>query len=126
MVICGDGQVGRIFSARGFPRTPSMPSIPMRELVESWEGRLANAGVRWIRWAVPPDHGHGAQPVPYPALGTERGADRMGQTWYGPVVRYVKKISSRRCEEVDVVFCKFELDDGGRPKIGIREVLPGE
>ncbi len=50
----------------------------------------------------------------------------LPQTWYGSVVRYVKKISSRRCEEVDVVFCKFELDDGGRPKIGIPEVLPGE
>ncbi len=61
---------------------------------------------------------------PSPAW-TERGADRMDQTWYGPAFRYVKKISNRRCEEVDVVFCKFELDDGSRPKIGIPEVLPG-
>ena len=126
VVIGGDGQLGRIFQARGFPRNPSMPGMPMRDLVEAWKAESPTPGSRWI-------DGLCTQIMAtcrnqFPALRWElmRGADRTDGTWYGPVVRYVKKIVSRRCEEIDVVFCKFELDDTGRPKIGLAEVVPDD
>ena len=126
VVIGGDGQVGRIFSSRGFPRTPSMPGLPLRELVESWKADSPTPASCWVddmcRQIMATTRNQ------FPAVRWElmRGADRMDRTWYGPIVRYVKKIPSRRCEEIDVVFCKFELDDGGVPRIGVPEVLPEE
>ncbi len=126
MVIGGDGQVGRIFSARGFPRTPSMPGMPMRNLVESWKADSPTPASQWIDDVCRQIMATTRNQFPTLRWQLMRGADRMDGTWYGPVVRYVKKVSSRRCEEVDVVFCKFELDDANRPKIGIPEVLPDE
>lgn len=125
-VVGGDGQVGRIFSARGFPRTPSMPGLPMRELVAGWQASTPTPTSRWIddmcRQIMATTRNQ------YPTLRWElmRGADTMDGTFYGPVVRYIKKISARRCEQIDVVFCKFELTDDDRPRIGVPEVSLGD
>lgn len=51
-----------------------------------------------------------------------RGADRMDETWYGPLVRYIKKVPSRRLTEIDIVFCKFRLDNENRPNLRIPAV----
>ena len=123
LVIGGDGQVGRIFSARGFPRNPSMPGLPLSNLVSNWKANSPTPASRWVDgmcsqvMAVAHDQ--------FPSLRWElmRGADRMDTTWYGPVVRYVTKVPRRKCTEIDVVFCKFDLDDG-TPKIGIPAVEP--
>lgn len=126
VVVGGDGQVGRIFRARGFPRTPSMPGLPMRDLVESWKADSPTPSSRWIDDMCRQIMATTRNQFPTLRWQLMRGADRMDVTWYGPVVRYVKKVSSRKCSEIDVVFCTFELDDAGRPKIGIPEVLPDE
>lgn len=122
MVIGGDGQVGRIFSARGFPRNPSMPGIPMRNLVESWKADSPTPASRWVDAMCVQIVATTRNQFPTMRWELMRGADHMDWTWYGPVVRYVKRISSRGAEEVDVVFCKFEVDQD-RPKIGIPEVV---
>ncbi len=121
MVIGGDGQVGRIFSARGFPRTPDKPGLPMRELVESWKADSPTPTSRWVDDMCRQIMATTRNQFPSVRWELMRGADRNDQTWYGPIVRYVKKSNSRRCEEIDVVFCKFELDDGV-PKMGVPEV----
>jgi hypothetical protein len=61
---------------------------------------------------------------PTPRWELMRGADRMDWTWYGPIVRYIKKIPRRKCKEIDIVFCKFVLDDDKRPKIWVAEIEP--
>lgn len=125
-VIGGDGQVGRIFSARGFPRTPAQPGLRLRDLVESWQADSPTPTSRWVDEMCRQIMATARNQFPTMRWQLMRGADRNDRTWYGPVVRYVKWVSSRRCQEVDVVFCKFELDDAGRPKIGIPEVLPDD
>lgn len=122
LVVGGDSQVGRIFSTRGFPRTPSMPGMPLRDLVSSWQASTATPTSRWVddmcRQIMATTRNQ------FPTLRWElmRGADGMDRTLYGPVVRYVKKISNRGCEEIDVVFCKFELGDDHRLRIGVPEI----
>ena len=123
MVVGGDGQVGRIFSARGFPRTPAMPGMPMRDLVASWRTDSPTPGSLWVDAMCSQIMATTRNQFPTLRWELMRGADRMDRTWYGPVVRYVKKIASRGWEEIDVVFCKFELDDANRPKIGIPELI---
>jgi hypothetical protein len=119
IVIGGDSQLGRIFSARGFPRTPSMPGIPMRDLVESWRADSPTPESRWIDALCTQIMATTRNQFPTLRWELMRGADRMDRTWYGPVVRYVKKVSNRKCQQIDVVFCKFELDDANRPKVGV-------
>jgi len=123
LVVGGDGQVGRIFSARGFPRTPPMPGLPMRELVASWLASTPTPGSRWIDDMCKQIMATTRNQFPTLRWELMRGADSMDGTFYGPVVRYVKKISSSRCEEIDVVFCKFELTEDKRAKINIPEVV---
>jgi hypothetical protein len=48
LVTGGDGQVGRIFSARSFPRNASTPGIPMRALVSSWAANSPTPTPRWV------------------------------------------------------------------------------
>ena len=123
VVIGGDNQVGRIFSVRGFPRTPSMPPISMRDLISSWESSSPTPTSRWLDsmcvqiMAVARDQ--------FPTLRWElmRGADQMDETWYGPMVRYIKKVPRVKTTEIDVVFCKFQLDDNGRPKVSVPELI---
>jgi hypothetical protein len=122
-IIGGDNQVGRIFSARGFPRDPSMPALPMRELLSCWEGNSPTPASRWIDgmcsqiMAVARDQ--------FPVLRWElmRGADLLDETWYGPMVRYIKKVPQRNATEIDVVFAKFQLDDQKQAKIGVPELV---
>jgi hypothetical protein len=123
LVIGGDNQVGRIFSARGFPRDPSMPPVPFRDLLSCWEGYSPTPASRWIEgmcsqiMAVARDQ--------FPVLRWEltRGADLLDETWYAPMVRYIKKVPQRKCSEIDVVFAKFQLDDEKRAKIGVPELV---
>ncbi len=84
----GDGQVGRIFSARGFPRNRSMPPMPFGELVSSWEASSATPTSRWVEslcsqiMAVARDQ--------FPTLRWQlmRGTDSMDSTWYAdPALR---------------------------------------
>lgn len=117
LVIGGDSQVGRIFSARGFPRYSSMPGLPMRDLVSSWEANSPTPASRWVDELCSQILATAYDQFPPPGWELMRGADRMDGTWYGPFVRYVKKLSRRQCTEIDVVFCKFELDEDGRPMI---------
>ncbi len=126
LVTGGDGQVGRIFQARGFPRNPSMPGVPMRDLVEAWKGQSPTPSSRWIDGMCTQIMATTRNQFPTLRWELMRGADRADGTWYGPVVRYVKKVASRGYEEIDIVFCKFELDDSGRPKIGLAEVVADE
>ncbi|MGH3914164.1 MAG: hypothetical protein ACRDTC_12270, partial [Pseudonocardiaceae bacterium] len=121
MVIGGDAQVGRIFSARGFPRYPSMPGIPMRDLVSNWEASSPTPASRWVDELCNQVVATASDQFPHPSWELMRGTDRMDGTWYGPFVRYIKKISRRQRTEIDVVFCKFELDDDNRPKIRLPE-----
>ncbi len=126
LVVGGDGQVGRIFSARGFPRTPAMPGLAMRELFESWRADSPTPGSLWVDALCTQIMATTRNQFPTLRWEVMRGSDRMDRTWYGPVVRYIKKFPSRQYEEVDVVFCKFDLDDANRPKIGIPETVDEE
>lgn len=125
-VIGGDGQVGRIFSARGFPRNHSMPPMPFDELVSSWEASTPTPTSRWVDsvcnqvMAVARDQ--------FPTLRWQlmRGADSMDTTWYGPVLRYVKKMPALGTTEIDVVFCKFEIDSDNRARVGVPDLLSEE
>lgn len=123
LVTGGDGQIGRIFSARGFPRDPSMPGIPMRNLVTSWKASSPTPASRWVDGMC--SQLMAAALDRYPASHWElmRGTDPMDSTWYGPMLRYIKKFPRRESTEVDVVFCKFELDDK-QPKIRVPEIDP--
>jgi hypothetical protein len=60
----------------------------------------------------------------FPTLRWEflRGADQMDETWYGPMLRYVKRVARRKCTELDVVFGKFKLDDDNKPRVGVPEL----
>lgn len=122
LVTGGDGQVGRVFSARGFPRIPSMPGIPMRDLVSSWEANSPTPASRWVDEICNQVLATAHDQFPTPGWELMRGADRMDWTWYGPIVRYITKVPRRKCTEIDVVFCKFELDDDKRPKIRVPEI----
>jgi hypothetical protein len=122
VVIGGDNQVGRIFSVRGFPRNPSMPPVPLRDLISSWESNSPTPTSRWVEgicvqiMAAARDQ--------FPTLRWEflRGADQMDETWYGPMLRYVKRVARRKCTELDVVFGKFKLDDDNKPRVGVPEL----
>ena len=124
LVTAGDGQMGRIFSARGFPRNVSMPGIAMRALVSSWQANSPTPASRWVDGMCSQVVAIAHDQFPTPRWELMRGADRTDGTWYGPIVRYVKKIPRRRCTEIDVVFCKFVLDDDKRPKIRVPEIEP--
>ncbi|MDP9388512.1 MAG: toll/interleukin-1 receptor domain-containing protein [Actinomycetota bacterium] len=122
VVIGGDSQVGRIFGVPGFPRTPLVPGVPLSQLVSSWQHDTATPGSRWVDAIC--TQMMAAVRGQFPTLRWElmRGVDELDLTWYGPVLRYYKKIARRRCTEFDVVFCKFQLDADGRPKIGVPDV----
>jgi hypothetical protein len=126
MVIGGDGQVGRIFGARGFPRSPSMPGMPLNELVRSWEATSPTPTSLWLDGMCSQVMAAAHDRFPAPRWELMRGTDEMDSTWYGPMVRYLKKVPRRKAMEIDVVFCKFELDDSKRPKIRLPEVKPDE
>jgi hypothetical protein len=121
LVTGGDGQVGRIFSARGFPRNSSMPAMSMRTLVSSWENHSPTPASRWIDGICSQIMATAHDQFPNPRWELMRGTDRTDWTWYGPIVRYIKKFPRRQCTEIDVVFCKFELDEDRRPKIQVPE-----
>lgn len=122
IVTGGDGQVGRIFSARGFPRNPSMlPGIPMRTLVSSWEALSPTPESRWVDGICSQIMATAQDQFPTPRWELMRGTDRTDWTWYGPIVRYIKKFPRRQCTAIDVVFGKFELDDDKRLKIRVPE-----
>ncbi|MGH2707089.1 MAG: toll/interleukin-1 receptor domain-containing protein [Actinomycetota bacterium] len=122
LVTGGDGQVGRIFSARGFPRNPSMPGIPMRVLVSGWEANSPTSASRWVDGMCSQILTTALDQFPTPRWELMRGADRTDWTLYGPMVRYIKKFPRRKCTEIDVIFCKFELDDGNQPKIWVPKI----
>jgi hypothetical protein len=124
LVTGGDGQVGRIFSARGFPRNVSMPGIPMRALVTSWAANSPTPASRWVDGMCSQIMATAHDQFPTPRWELMRGADRTDWTWYGPIVRYIKKIPRRKCTEIDIVFCKFVLDDDKRPNIRVAEIEP--
>jgi hypothetical protein len=124
LVTGGDGQVGRIFSARGFPRNASMPGMPMRALISSWEANSPTPASQWVDGMCSQLIAAAHDQFPIPRWELMRGADRNDWTWYGPIVRYIKEIPRRKCTEIDVVFCRFELDDDKRPKIRIAERGP--
>lgn len=126
VVIGGDGQVGRIFSVRGFPRTPSMPGMPLRDLVSSWEAYSPTPASQWVEGMCSQILAVCRDQFPTPRWELMRGADRMDETWYGPLVRYFRKIPSRKYSEIDVVFCKFRLDSDNRPKVRIPPVVEEE
>lgn len=122
VVIGGDSQVGRIFGVPGFPRSPLVPGLPLRQLVSSWQNDTATPGSRWVDAIC--TQIMSAVRGQFPTLRWElmRGVDEMDMTWYGPVLRYYKRMARRRCTEFDVVFCKFQLDSQGQAKIGVPEV----
>lgn len=122
IVIGGDSQVGRIFGEPGFPRSPTLPGMALGHLISSWQNDTSTPSSRWVDALC-------AQVMAtvrgkFPTLRWElmRGVDELDVTWYGPIVRYYKKIPRRGCTEFDVVFCKFQLDDDGRARIGVPEV----
>ena len=47
----------------------------------------------------------------------------MDWTWYGPIVRYQKKFLVV-VRGIDIVFCKFVLDDDKRPKVRLPTLRP--
>jgi hypothetical protein len=106
LVTGGDGQIGRIFSARGFPRNSSMPGILMRDLISSWEANSPTPTSRWVDGMCSQVLATAHDQFPRARWELMRGADRTDWTWYGPMVRYIKKIPRRRSTEIDVVFCK--------------------
>jgi hypothetical protein len=122
VVLAGDGQVGRIFSVRGFPRSADMPPIPLRELVSSWEASSPTPQSKWIEGLASQVMAVARDQFPSPRWELMRGADTDDETWYGPMVRYVKRVPRRRSMEIDVVFCKFRLDDERRPKVRVPEI----
>jgi len=120
-VVGGDGKIGSIFGVNGFPlRRPT--TIPMRELVERWTNYSPTPGSRWRDdlarqiW----DTVTGGNPTARWQL--MRGADLDNTAWYGPVVRYFKRIRAEHRAEVDVTFCKFRLDGDKRPEIEVVDV----
>lgn len=119
LVIGGDSQVGRIFGVPGFPRTPVVPGVPLRQLVASWKNDTATPASRWVEGLCAQVAAAVRGQFPTPRWELMRGVDDLDMTWYGPVLRYYKHISRRRCTELDVVFCKYQLDAEGRPKIGL-------
>ncbi len=122
VVIGGDSQVGRIFSIRGFPRNPSMPPMPLRDLLSSWKTSSPTPASQWVDGMCSQILAVCRDQFPTPRWELMRGADRTDETWYGPLVRYIKKIPSRKLTEVDVVFCKFRLGNENRPKLEIPPV----
>ena len=122
VVIGGDSQVGRIFSARGFPRNPSMPPVPLRELVASWESNSPTPASRWVEGMCVQIMAAARDQFPTLRWELMRGADQTDETWYGPVVRYIARVPRRKCAEIDVVFCKFQLDSDNRPRIGVPDL----
>lgn len=125
LVTGGDGQVGRIFSARGFPRIPSMPGIPMRTLVASWKASSPTPSSRWIDGMCSQIMAAVHDQYPAPRWELMRGTDQTDWTWYGPMLRYIKDLPRHhRATEIDIVFCKFELDDNKKPKISVPEIEP--
>lgn len=101
-----------------------MPGMPMRALVSSWEANSPTPTSRWVDGMCSQVMATAHDQFPTPRWELMRGADRMDWTWYGPIVRYIKKIPRRKCTEIDIVFCKFVLDDDKRPKIRIAEIEP--
>lgn len=122
-VIGGDSQVGRIFGVPGFPRAPAMPGVTLSRLVSSWQNDTTTPGSRWVDAMC--SQMISAVRGTFPTLRWElmRGVDGLDMAWYGPVVRYYKK-TARGGTEVDVVFCKFQVDAEGRARIGVPEVEP--
>lgn len=124
LVTGGDGQVGRIFCVRGFPRNSSMPGIPMRTLTNSWKASSPTPSSRWIDAMCSQILAAAHDQFPAPRWELMRGADQTDWTWYGPILRYIKKFPRRKATEIDVVFCKFELDNDKHPKIRIPDIEP--
>lgn len=122
LVTGGDGQVGRIFSARGFPRNPSTPGIPMHSLVSSWKANSPTPLSRWVDGICSQVIAAAHDQFPVPRWELMRGTDRTDLTWYSPMLRYIKKFPRRKSTEIDVVFCKFELDNDKQPKIQVPEL----
>jgi hypothetical protein len=126
LVTGGDGQVGRIFSARGFPRNPSMPGIPMRGLVANWTTSSPTPSSRWIDAICSQILAAVHDQFPAPRWELMRGTDQTDWTWYSPMLRYIKKFPRRKATEVDIVFCKFELDNDKHPKIRVPDTEPAD
>lgn len=122
LVTGGDSQVGRIFSARDFPRDPSMPGMPMRALISGWEANSLTPASPWVDGMCSQIVAAARDQFPTPRWELMRGADRTDGTLYAPMVRYIKKFPRRKCTEIDVVFCKFELDDDKRLKIRVPQI----
>lgn len=122
VVIGGDGQIGRIFNINGFPSTSSMPPVPLGDLLASWNTNSPTPASHWVDGMCSQVLAVCRGQFPTPRWELMRGADRDDRTWYGPLVRYIKNIPSRKSTEIDIVFCKFRLDNENRPKLGIPAV----
>ncbi len=117
VVVGGDSQIGNVFGVNGFPRKPSAPGVPLRKLLESWRTNTPTPSSRWIDDMCRQIKATVNNDLPSVRWQLMRGADSENTTWYGPIVRYFKRVPARQCTDIDVVFCKFRLGDDGRPKI---------
>lgn len=122
VVIGGDSQIGSVFGVNGFPRKPPASGVPVRKLVESWRSSSPTPSSGWIDDMCRQIRATVNNDLPAVRWQLMRGADGENTTWYGPIVRYFKRIPARRCTEIDVVFCKFRLGDDKRPRIELCEV----
>jgi len=117
-VIGGDGKIGSIFDVNGFPlRRPT--TIPMRELVEHWQSSTPTPASRWMDDLARQIRATVAGSNPTARWQLMRGAERDNTAWYGPVVRYFKRMRSEHRAEIDVTFCKFRLDADKRVEIEV-------
>lgn len=114
VVIEGDSEAGRLFGRREL-----INGEQFSELLARWMDRYPNSETHWVDAVAGQIAAAAIDDFPTLQWELMRARDRGDMTWYGPALIQVQTVPRQQEMRFDVCFLKFNLDDDGRPIVGV-------
>ena len=114
VVIDGDSEAGRLFGRRERIRGEQFS-----DLLARWKDRYPNSETRWVDTIASQIAAAAVDDFPTLEWELMRARDRGDMTWYGPALIQVQAVPRHQVMRFDVCFLKFNLDEDGRPVVGV-------
>jgi hypothetical protein len=114
LVTAADIEAERLFGIRGLSERTRLEKV-----VASWKERSPTPESKWYDALCSQIADAALNAFPSQIWELMRGAEARDRTWYAPSLIRVRRIPLRRCMEFDVYFCKFDVEEHGRVKVGV-------
>lgn len=114
VLIDGDSEAGRLFGRR-----ERIKGERFSDLLARWKDRYPNSETRWVDTIASQIAAAAVDDFPTLEWQLMRARDRGDMTWYGPALIQVQAVPRQQMMRFDVCFLKFDLDEDGRPVVGV-------